>query len=216
MFNISKRDIEFEFKTIGINIIVFISIMFIPVIFITSLNLSYEEVDIIQQSEVFVLISSVWISIFSFKEIICENISELLSTYPTGRYTKPSKRMKKIYIFYLIVLFIYTSAIHFKYKEVGLISFFIQFSIEGLFIIIMSLFLLIYSRNANFSITVSIIYILIMNTMGQEYFSSISIMLYNTETLPVDILIGDSIKTILFIIVIYTILVFKLDKLYCN
>lgn len=213
MINIIKRDIEFEFKTIGMNIIAFILIMFIPLIFIISLNLSYEEVDIIQQSEVFVLISSVWISIFSFKEIICENISELLSTYPIGRYNTPSKRVKKIYIFFLIVLFIYTSIIHFKYEEIRLISFFIQFAIEGLFMIIMSLFLLIYSRNANFSITLSIIYILLMNTMGQEYFSSISIMLYNIETLPVYILIGDSIKTILFIIIIYTLLATKLDKL---
>ncbi|MGL5327982.1 MAG: hypothetical protein ACRDD7_01855, partial [Peptostreptococcaceae bacterium] len=202
MINIIKRDIEFELKTIGMNIIAFILIMFTPLIFIISLNLSYEEVDIIQQSEVFVLISSVWISIFSFKEMICENISELLSTYPTGRYNTPSKRVKKIYMFFLIILFIYTSIIHFKYEEIGLVSFFIQFAIEGLFMIIMSLFLLIYSRNANFSITLSIIYILLMNTMGQEYFSSISIMLYNIETIPLDILIGDSTKTILFIIII--------------
>lgn len=197
---------KIELKLMGINAISPIVIMLIPFlisIFSILNKLSYDN--LMLSTEIFVPIAASWITIFAFKDILCDQGSEVIFSYNINRTILGIGRVFKYYSYYICLLLIYMLILCTVFKMGSFIAFFIHLAIEGLFTSSLAFLLMSFTYNCEISLSIIIIYIVSIVLVGHKYPSFLVALNCNGFLLPLEKIVPSLYKCILYTIMFFII-----------
>ncbi|MGL5152898.1 MAG: hypothetical protein ACRC7N_20255 [Clostridium sp.] len=202
------KRLKFEIRAMEINFYIpFIFILFVLLTNLVMLERGVAEGNIILTSEIFIPFGAAWLSIFAMKDLVEDEGSEVLFSFPIRRAMFSLIKVFKYLVIYLLGVFVYSIITTLLYGELNLISLFLQLSIECLFMSSLGYTLTILTKNSGLSIAVVGIYMVAVGlysiTISQSQIRIISIMLYNVYTMPIMDMLYLSMKTLVMGMGIY-------------
>lgn len=124
-------------------------------------SLEFVNMAVLYMSIVNIIIAA-WIGSFILKDLVEDNSKEVIATYREGINKISFKRLIKFIVYYLILIFIMTMTFYKLYGEqeimINMKSLFLNFSLEGLVILISSYFFMSFVKafSLSFSIIISL------------------------------------------------------------
>lgn len=206
------KKIKLKIKLMGVNCIIPIFIIFIPIILLMKRDIKSIDSEALSILELFIPLSCAWITIFDLKDIFEISGNELIFSIEKNRKNLGVYKVFKGVICYSAIMSIAIFILSIQIESLNFISVSLQLLMVGIFLSSITFLIMVIFENSLVAIILAVIYPYSMLFIGQAYFDYINIFIFGESINDISVVFDNFIKIIIYSLVFIALAQFNVNK----